>query len=217
MREQFQQELQYLQDQLSKMFVQVIEAFESASALLRTGDVTQADRLIEADRRINQKEIDLEMDCARLIALQQPVVSDLRLVIAIIQMSSDLERIGDHSASLAKSSKKLYNHKQAPDIEEKITEMAKEVSQLCRESLDIFRTMNDQATTSIPQKIEAIDYLRKSIVELSRLKMKEDASYVSNGAEYISIIMHIKRIADYAANICERVVYVQTGQVVELS
>ncbi|TCD45456.1 hypothetical protein D3X11_07845 [Streptococcus sp. X16XC17] len=138
MREQFQQELTYLQGQLSTMFQEVNLSLEDTLAIFADQDYLRAQAIMEHDRLINQKEQDIEMDCARLIALQQPVVADLRLVISIMQVSSDLERMGDHVASVAKSSIKVTKHQQVPAIEEKFIDMGQKVLNVSRETLSIY-------------------------------------------------------------------------------
>lgn len=216
MREQFQQELAYLQGQLTKMFEQVNLSLKDTLTAFATQDSLRAQAIIEHDHVVNQREQDIEMDCARLIALQQPVVADLRLVISIMQVCSDLERMGDHVVSVAKSSIKVTKHQQVPSIEEKILSLGQKVLSVSRETLAIYQEMNVTLAKQIGLSIEEIEVMRKEIVEDCRLAMKDDAKNVFNGAEYISVLMHMKRIADYATNICERVVYIQTGQIIEL-
>lgn len=217
MREQFDQELAYLQKQFADMFGMVTKALENTVRAFQEKDLVLAEQVMKKDHRINQKEIDIEMDCARLIALQQPVVADLRLIISIMQVCSDLERMGDHTASVAKSVHRIVDHKQMPDVEERIVGLGEQVLDVLRETLAIYQAMDADVAHGISEKVESVEQERKAIVELCRLHMKEDAKYVFDGAEYISVLMHLKRVADYATNICERVIYIQTGEIVELS
>lgn len=216
MRKQFQQELQALDDQFIDMGRMVYYSLEDALSAFRDKNSDLAQSIIASDQEINQEELDIELTCARLLALQQPVVTDLRLVISIMKACSDLERIGDHAASIAKTVLKLESGFLHPTIENEILEMAMIVSSMLERAIKAFQERHQDQARAISALSQEVDQYMKSISTLNLTEMQANQSMVLTGTHYRSIARHLSRIASYTTNICERILYIETGQLAEL-
>ncbi|MGT2887625.1 phosphate signaling complex protein PhoU [Streptococcus didelphis] len=217
MREQFELELQVLEESFLKMGHAVLEAASKALLALAAKDSDMAKLIIKEDRLINQAQLSLELSCANLLALQQPQVTDLRFVLTVMSACSDLERMGDHMAGLAKSTLNLSPSDDLDIIEEDIHLAGQKALKMLADLLYVFSKRDADKAIAIANQDEAIDKLyyktSKDILSL----MKEQTISIKNGAQYLYIIGHIERFADYISNICERLVYLETGELVELN
>ncbi|COJ04342.1 phosphate signaling complex protein PhoU [Streptococcus pneumoniae] len=216
MRNQFDLELHELEQSFLGLGQLVLETASKALLALASKDKEMAELIINKDHAINQGQSAIELACARLLALQQPQVSDLRFVISIMSSCSDLERMGDHMAGIAKAVLQLKENQLAPD-EEQLHQMGKLSLSMLSDLLVAFPLHQASKAISIAQKDEQIDQyyyaLSKEIIGL----MKDQETSIPNGTQYLYIIGHLERFADYIANICERLVYLETGELVDLN
>ncbi|EHJ56126.1 phosphate transport system regulatory protein PhoU [Streptococcus urinalis FB127-CNA-2] len=217
MRKQFDRELQTLENQFLEMGQDVLESASKTMIALAAKDYVLAQNVIDQDKVINNYQITIEMACARLLALQQPQVSDLRFVITVMTACSDLERMGDHMAGVARSILKLKEDNVLPEIEEEIHTLGKTVLEMHHDMLHIFSENDAEKAKNLAKEDQIIDeaYLQLSKTILTQMKIQETS--IRNGTEYISILKHIERYSDYISNICERLVYLETGEITELN
>ncbi|MGV3051158.1 phosphate signaling complex protein PhoU [Streptococcus hyovaginalis] len=217
MREQFDLELAALENNFLQMGQAVLENGSKALLAMINHDLELAQVVVDTDEQINHYQIKIEVACANLLALQQPMVSDLRFVIAIMASSSDLERMGDHFAGIAKSVFRLNDDARLPEFEEKLQEMGENALQMLHQLITIFPDHNAKSARALAREDEKLDdaywMLSKDMVS----QMKYQDVHIRNGTEYLSILNHIERFGDYIANICERLVYLETGELVELN
>lgn len=215
MRQAFQDELDSLQNQLDQLFELVELAFIKVYRALDTNDRSLAQKVRDEDGRLNQAQLELEEAAALLIARQQPVAKDLRQIVSVMQMSSDLEKIGDYSALIAKSILRLEGQPGSDQLKASLVEFGDPVRNL---SSLVRRLVHDQKA----QDLEAVEHLEEQLVEARkalsatiRRQMDKEADLVLSGTYYLSIALHMERMADYLTNICERLVYIETGQLVD--
>ncbi|MGT2752681.1 phosphate signaling complex protein PhoU [Streptococcus porcinus] len=217
MRDQFELELQELEHLFLEMGTAVLESSSKALLALAAKDTTMAELIIKEDKLINQAQLKIELACARLIALQQPQVTDLRFVLTIMSACSDLERMGDHMAGIAKAVLNLKEADALAVIEERIHEAGQKALKMMSDLLIIFPRHNADKAIMIANQDEAIDNLYYTISQEILTVMKEQETSIRNGAQYLYMIGHVERFSDYISNICERLVYLETGELVELN
>ncbi|VTS25622.1 phosphate signaling complex protein PhoU [Streptococcus dysgalactiae] len=216
MRDQFELELQELEHSFLELGQLVLETGSKTLLALASKDKDMAEQIIAQDQKINQRQSAIELACARMLALQQPQVSDLRFVISIMSSCSDLERMGDHMTGIAKAILQLKEDQLAPS-EDQLHLMGQSALRMLADLLETFPLHQASKAVSIAQTDEQIDQhyyaLSKEIISL----MKDQETSIPNGTQYLYIIGHLERFADYIANICERVVYLETGELIDLN
>lgn len=216
MRDQFELELQELEHSFLELGQLVLETGSKTLLALASKDKDMAEQIIAQDQKINQRQSAIELACARMLALQQPQVSDLRFVISIMSSCSDLERMGDHMTGIAKAILQLKEDQLAPS-EDQLHLMGQSALRMLADLLETFPLHQASKAVSIAQTDEQIDQhyyaLSKEIISL----MKDQETSIPNGTQYLYIIGHLERFADYIANICERVIYLETGELIDLN
>ncbi|EFR44756.1 phosphate signaling complex protein PhoU [Streptococcus pseudoporcinus] len=217
MRDQFELELQELEQLFLEMGTAVLESASKALLALAAKDTTMAELIIKEDKLINQAQLKIELACARLLALQQPQVTDLRFVLTIMSACSDLERMGDHMAGIAKAVLNLKESDALAVIEERIHEAGQKALKMMSDLLIVFPSHDADKAVAIANQDQAIDNLYYAISREILTVMKEQETSIRNGAQYLYMIGHVERFSDYISNICERLVYLETGELVELN
>ncbi|GET74814.1 phosphate signaling complex protein PhoU [Streptococcus dysgalactiae subsp. equisimilis] len=216
MRDQFELELQELEHSFLELGQLVLETGSKTLLALVSKDKDMAEQIIARDQKVNQRQSAIELACARMLALQQPQVSDLRFVISIMSSCSDLERMGDHMTGIAKAILQLKEDQLAPS-EDQLHLMGQSALRMLADLLETFPLHQASKAVSIAQTDEQIDQhyyaLSKEIISL----MKDQETSIPNGTQYLYITGHLERFADYIANICERVVYLETGELIDLN
>lgn len=217
MRQNFESELQDLHVHFSEMGMMVNEAILKSVKAFVNHDKELAHEVIKEDDAINNREAELEATCFELIALQQPVTSDLRKIITVMKASADLERMGDHAVSISKSTIRVKGNKRVPEIEADIADMATKVKQSVEDVLEAYLKYDLERAKEIAANDEFIDQAAHSITEKCIEDMKRNPDLVIGATDYILVITYLERIGDYVTNICEWIVYHETGKVAELN
>ena len=217
LRAQFEVELGKLHNQFYAMGNEVLGQINNTVRAFTTHDRELAKEVIEADKKINEFEVKLEKKSLEIIALQQPVSTDLRRVITVLKATSDLERMGDHAVSIAKATIRMKGEVRIPIVEEEIKNMGKESRRLVESSLDLYLNSGDIDTAyEIAASDEIINEYYYKIQELTTEEIKKNPDSLIAGRDYFQVITYLERIGDYAKNICEWVVYLRTGDITEL-
>ena len=217
LRAQFEVELGKLHNQFYAMGNEVLGQINNTVRAFTTHDRELAKEVIEADKKINEFEVKLEKKPLEIIALQQPVSTDLRRVITVLKATSDLERMGDHAVSIAKAAIRMKGEVRIPIVEEEIKKMGKEARRLVESSLDLYLNSGDIETAyEIAASDEIINEYYSKIQELTTEEIKKNPDSLIAGRDYFQVLTYLERIGDYAKNICEWVVYLHTGDITEL-
>lgn len=217
MRRLFEDELNDLHVRFSEMGMMVNEAIYKSVKAFINHDKQLAREVIADDHKINERETDLERKSFELIALQQPVSTDLRVIVTIMKASSDLERMGDHAVSIAKSTIRVKGNTRVPDIEKDIADMADKVKQMVEEVLDAYVKEDRKKAIKIADEDVAINAYSDNIYDDCIKEMQRDSETVVGSMDYMLVASYLERIGDYVTNICEWIVYLRTGKVVELN
>ena len=216
LRSQFEEDLTKLHDKFEKMGQDVNIAISKSVMAFIDHDKSLAKEVIAEDDKINAKEQDLEKKSFEMIALQQPVTLDLRKIVTIMKASSDLERMGDHAVSIAKSTIRVKGNKRVLEIENEISEMATHVMAMVSEVLVAYINTDSQKAIEIAISDKVTNEYFKSIYRHSIRAMQENPETVIVGADYLQVAGYLERIGDYVTNICEWIVYLTTGKIEEL-
>ena len=214
-RAAFDRQLHTLLDDTLMLGSMVEKAIERAIDALVRLDADEARRIIADDSRVNAKRYRLEEDAVRLIATQQPMAGDLRLIASVIHISTDLERIGDYAAGIAKI---VLMHGDQPPVKPliDIPRMAELGRSMLRRSLDALVRRDAAAAREIVAEDDQVDALYDQIYRELLTYMIEDPKLIQRATWLLWAAHNVERIADRATNVCERVVYMVTGQIEEL-
>ncbi|RWR13195.1 phosphate signaling complex protein PhoU [Siminovitchia fortis] len=215
-RNQFDEQLQNLHHQLLTMGMLVEEALHQGVKALVDKNVELAQEVIDGDREINDAEMDIERKCFTLIALQQPVGSDLRRIATTLKVSTDLERIADHAVSIAKTTVRLQGEAYAKPLID-IPKMGKLVQEMVRDALDAYIRMDKDEAKIIANRDDQVDALYKKIFTDLVGLMTHDQSLINQATHLLLTAQYLERIGDYVTNICEWIVYMESGNKVELN
>lgn len=216
LRTQFEKELDKLHNQFYAMGTEVLAQIRKSLRAFVSHDRDLAEEVIAADDLVNAYEIKLEKKSLEIIALQQPVSQDLRTVITVLKASSDVERMGDHAVSIAKATIRMKGEERILAVESEIKQMGKLVKQMIEEALDAYITEDEDKARETAAMVSEIEALYHSIQTLAVESIKESPETIVTGKDYFQVIAHLSRISAYATNVCEWVVYLKTGKIIEL-
>ncbi|QZY57150.1 phosphate signaling complex protein PhoU [Crassaminicella profunda] len=209
-RLQLANELAKLHNDLLKLGSMAEEAILSAIKSLKDQDVVLAEKVINGDKATNKLEEEIEDKCIKLIATQQPMAIDLREICSILRLIADLERMADHAVDIAKITIKMVNEKYMKSLID-IPRMADLATDMVKKSLDAFVKKDVVLAKNTWELDETVDEIYKQIYRELLTYMMEDPKKITQSTYFLFICSHIERIADYAKNVCEKVVYIQTG------
>lgn len=181
-----------------------------------THDRDLAKEVIEDDAEVNEYEVKLEKKSFEMIALQQPVSQDLRTVLTVLKAVSDVERMGDHAVAIAQATIRMKGEERIPAVEEEIKKMGREVKSVVEAALDLYLNGSVDDAYRVASMDEQINHYFETIRDLATEEIKKNPEAIVTGRDYFQVISYLERIGDYAKNICEWVVYFETGKIVEL-
>ena len=175
----------------------------------RDGDL--ALQVIAGDAAIDEQETRIEEECLKILALHQPVAIDLRLIVAAIKINSDLERMADLAEDIAERTLHLAGLPAFP-VPDKLQSMTELTSQMVRESLDAFITLDPALARRVCRKDDEVDRYNAEIIEELLESMKTSSALLEPGVSMFSATRHLERIADHATNVAEDVIYYVEGR-----
>ncbi|MBB2481255.1 phosphate signaling complex protein PhoU [Bacillus sp. APMAM] len=212
----FEDRLTELHENLLKMGLLVEEAIYKAIKSLVEKNNELALEVVLDDQNINDLELQVEQKCFELIATQQPVGTDLRRIATMLKVSSDLERMGDHAVSIAKATIRLKDETYIKPLID-IPKMAEMVKEMVHEVLNSYVELDRDAAVDVAKKDDMIDkYYSKIFLELVDI-MKENPAWIHQASHLLLVAQHLERIGDYVTNICEWIVYLKTGSLIDLN
>ena len=215
-RKTYSQELEHLQHSLLEMGAMAEELIKSSVKSLIEKDIALADKTIAADDEIDEKEAEIDAMCMKLIALQQPMAGDLRLISSVLKIVTDVERLSDHTTKIAKKAKILSELPQLKPYVD-LPKMANRVIEMFKLSLDAFIRHDYAMASKIIEMDDEIDvYNHKIFRELVDYMIKDPAS-INYVAHLMVVVQSLERIADHVTNICERIIYIATGDLPKLN
>jgi phosphate transport system protein len=214
MQRHFVQEIEGLKTNLIRMGSFAEQAIADSIRALLERDVEVAQRVIEQDKQVDLFEIINDSAVVDLLALQQPVASDLRFILAASKINNDLERIGDHAVNIAESAVVCAKLPPVPAIVD-IPQMAQITKGMLRDSIDAFIHSNAQVCRAVLQSDDLIDKLNKQTCSKLVELMRKDAASIEHALELIRVSRNLERVADLATNIAEEVIFATEALVVK--
>lgn len=214
MQRHFVQELDQLKTNLIRMgsFAEQAIADSLRAMLERRKDLAQ--QVIAQDQQINSFEILVDDAVVDLLALQQPVATDLRFILAASKINNDLERIGDHAVNIAESALKYATLPPARTPVD-ITDMAHITKDMLRDAIDGFIHSNAALCSGVLKNDDVIDDLNKKVVRELVEVMRQNPGEIDQALEFIRVSRNLERVADLATNIAEDVIFMAEARVVK--
>jgi phosphate transport system protein len=206
-RHHFEEEMQALKNRLLNMGALVEERVHDATNALIERRIDTAERIIASDQDVNDLQIEIDERCLRLLALQQPMASDLRLITAAMKINADLERIGDQAVNIAEQAVRILAHPPLKPIID-LPRMAEISERMTRESLDAFVRKDAKLARAILARDDEVDQLKDQVFRVLLTYMMADPGTIERALGLILISRHLERIADHATNIAEDVIFV---------
>lgn len=173
----------------------------------------QALKVIEADYKIDQSEVFIEEECLKILALYQPVANDLRLIISILKINNDLERIGDLSVNIAERAVYLSTEARV-NLPFDLQNMAEKVRSMLKRSLDALVNRDEKLARKVCEDDDAVDELNREMYVCVEQAIKKDPDNLNSYIQLLSASRYLERIADHTTNIAEDVIYLVTGEII---
>jgi phosphate transport system protein len=213
MSKRLQHEVEELKEKILALTAVVEDAVRRAVRSVDERDSRLAQEIVEGDAAIDHTEVDIEEDCLKLLALYQPVAADLRFIVAVLKVNSDIERVGDLAVNIAKRT--LFLSMQPPiEVPFDFAEMRAKALAMLTGSLDALMHQDAQRAYEIAASDGEVDALNREAYAKISAAVRKNPDDVDRLLSYLSVGRHLERIADHATNIAEDVVYLTEGQIV---
>ncbi|WP_349037376.1 phosphate signaling complex protein PhoU [Pseudotabrizicola sp. 4114] len=207
----FDRDLETVQAMLMRMGSLVEDAIVRAAEALDARDNDLAGRVVRGDAVIDALEEQVNLECARIIALRSPTATDLRTVLTVMKIAAYLERCGDYAKNLAKRSTVLNQTAPIGDSAGSVMRMAKLVQQLIRDALDAYIKRDATLAIEVRQRDTEVDQMYNALFREFLTHMMEDPRNITACMHLHFIAKNIERVGDHATGIAEQVIYLVTG------
>ena len=213
-RNAFDHELEDLEKGLLELGRMVEEALVEAVDALKRLDLEKAGQIIDADRSVNERRYAIEHETIVLIATRQPMAVDLRTLAAVLEIATELERIGDYAKGIAKITLKMGTEPFVKPLID-LPRMAEKARHMLHRALQAFFGRDTELARAIPAEDDEMDALYEQIFRELITYITVDPKLVDRASYLIWVAHNLERAADRVVNICERVIFMVTGEVVE--
>ncbi|MDF1612911.1 MAG: phosphate signaling complex protein PhoU [Stygiobacter sp.] len=206
MQEHFNQEIENLKINLTKMASVVDDMVERSIQAIETGNIEFAKGIKEKDLEVDAYDNLIQTQCENILALFQPFATDLRFILSSLMINNQLERCGDIAVNISQRIKKTYEYKNLID-ESQITDMARKAKEMLKKSIDAFILKNRELADEVLKSDEEVDKLNKKVFKYLVEKMQKEPNLIEPSAHLLILSRHIERLADHATNISENIVF----------
>jgi len=207
----FDEEMENIRNKVLTMGGLVQQQMEQAVTAFITSDQSLAESILQQDEVVNALEMEIDHDCIQVIAKRQPTAIDLRMLISVIKVITDLERIGDEAARIAKMAIRLDATDYYHDQYHELNHLVDMVKGMLSGSLDAFARMDVDGVVKITRKNEKVDREYTSIIRQLITRMMEDPRNITRMLDVLWTARALERIGDHTCNVCEHVVYIVKG------
>jgi phosphate transport system protein len=214
-RAAFHRRLKEIQNEVIAMGSMVDKAIDRSIEALKNRDLELAHRIIEDDKKINKKRYEIEESCVQLIATQQPMASDLRVIVSVLAIIAELERIGDHAEGIAKIVVMIGDEPPLKPLID-IPRMAERTRSMLKEGLEAFVNRDATCAMRVVAEDDEVDHLYDQVFRELISFMIEDPKTITRATRLIWVAHNLERSADRVTNICERAIYTATGKMEEV-
>ncbi len=202
----FQEELEALQGRLLEMGGLAEEQVRAAVQGLVNRDVSLVDKALEGDEAINQLHIEIDNRCFRLLALYQPMATDLRAIVAAVKINTDLERVGDLAVNIAEAARRYAAHAPVKKLID-IPLMGEIAQEMLRDALDAYVRRDVDLAQHVLNEDDRVDGLKTQVFRELLTYMLQDPRTVEPSLDLILVSRHLERIGDHATNVAEDVIF----------
>ena len=213
MTKHLDRELDALREDLIRQFGTVEQMIHRAVRSLVRREVPLAQDVIASDADVDQTEIRIEEECLKILALHQPVATDMRWLIAVVKVNGELERMADLACNIARRAQSLDLFPLFP-VPDEMTDMATAATEMVRQALDAFVDNDTGLATAVLKMDDEVDELNRIVIDQLLTLMKADGDHIDPAVHCFSASRHVERIADLASNIAEDVIYCVDGDIV---
>jgi phosphate transport system protein len=208
-----QQEIEHLKNKLLTLVATANAAVEKSVKSVDERDALAAQAVVDGDFAIDRAEVDLEEDCLKILALYQPVATNLRVIISVMKINNDIERIGDLAVNIAERA--LFLCSKGPvEAPSDLAEMRAKALAMLTRSLDALVRMDTKCARNVRASDDEVDALNRKLFLEFAAAVRRNPDHVECLLSYLSVGRHLERIADYATNIAEDVIYLTEGEIV---
>ncbi len=208
-----QREIDNLKKDILSLGSMVELSVHEATKAIETQDEALAKSVIEKDIEINQKEVDIEESCLKILALYQPVASDLRFIVAVLKIDNDLERIGDLAVNIAERAVFLASQPKVK-ISFDFPSMASKAQTMLKDSLDALVNQRADLAMEVCAGDDVVDKVNREMYLKVQEAIHKHPEQTESLIHLLSVSRHLERIADCATNIAEDVIYMAKGEIV---
>jgi len=209
----FQKELEKIKKLILSLGAMVEERMRLAIRAIEDGDTKIAESIIKMDYEVDEKEVEVEEECLKILALYQPVAVDLRFLVAVIKINNDLERIADEAVNIARRVSSITG-KQGGAFPFDYSRMSEIADDMLKKSLDALVNLDVDLAFKVVTLDDAVDDLHQTAYDLIRQEMRKTPDKAGPLINLYLISRHLERIADHATNIAEEVIYLVEGEIV---
>jgi phosphate transport system protein len=209
-----QRDLESLKKEILQLGNLVETAINTAILALNNREVTLADRVMELEEEINDKEVHIEEECLKILALHQPVAVDLRFIVVVLKVNNDLERMGDFAKNIAKRAIHLSSLDPIPMFQAFTSELPVLVRSMVRKSLDALVSLDVELARTVINMDDKVDEINRRMYEEVQTTIQKDVKNTEVAMNLLSTSRYMERIADLSTNIAEDVVFMVEGKVV---
>lgn len=210
--ENFNKELEDIRNKVLAMGGLVEEQIEQAVQALTNNDMELAELVIKQDNDVDLYEMEIDAECTQIIALRQPAAFDLRLLLTVLRIINELERVGDLAERIAKMAIYLNSKEGKTDQYYELQHIAGLVQNMLNGALDNFARMSVDGITEITGRDEQVDYEYASIMRQLITQMMEDPRNITRSMDMLWTVRALERIGDHARYICEHLIYMVKGE-----
>jgi phosphate transport system protein len=216
LRQSFDAQLSALQQELCRMGSYVEDMLDFAMKALVTQDAELANRAIGMDDLADSMDIGIEAQCMRLLALQQPMAKDLRIISTALKIITDLERIGDFAVDIAKTARRMAHEPYFKRLED-IPRMGTIVTRMVRLCLDAYVRRDLETVYTVVRMDDEVDNYEDRLFQEILASMQQDPKFIVQATQLLFVTRFLERIADHTVNVAERVYYMETGVLKQLA
>jgi phosphate transport system protein len=213
MHRRLSREIDKLKQNILAHSAEVEQALQLAVKSVAERQIDLAQAVIAGDSLIDQREVDLEEECLKLLALHQPVAIDLRFIVAVLKINSDLERIGDLAVNIAERAIRLAEEP-GSELTFDFADMAARVQGMVRSSLDSLVNLDAQLAFEVIGADDEVDAINREMYRRTRETLREHPEHVDRLIDLLGVCRLLERVSDHATNIAEDVVYLTNGEII---
>lgn len=212
MSKHLERDLEALEGEILAQSSLVEEMIAKACRALVDRRIDLSSEVVDSEQQIDMREVKIEEECLKILALHQPVAVDLRRTAAVLKINTELERIADLAVNIAERTSSLTEHLDF-EIPGKVERMAVKATDMVHDALDAFVELDVDVARDVCRRDEEVDLLNRQVIDELYETMQAQPSMVEPGLHVFSISRHIERIADCATNIAEDVIYLVEGEI----